>query len=83
MVPPPYGKLATYAGYVYHPGWYKRWFLADVPGWHILQYYCNGWSDYAYIFVYSSGGYWANPAPNPIPNKQPNPYPYPHGQVRE
>ncbi len=77
--PPPYGNLiTTYAGYVYHPGWYKRWFIADVPGWHILQYYCNGWSNYVYIYVYGSGGYWVNPTPNPSP--QPYPYPYPYGQ---
>lgn len=43
---------AQHAGYVSYPGWYKRWFYADVPGWHILQYYCNGWSNYIYIYVY-------------------------------
>ena len=80
--PPPYGNLiTTYAGYVYHPGWYKRWFIADVPGWHILQYYCNGWSNYAYIYVYGSGGYWVNPTPNPSPQPYPYPYPYEQGQI--
>ncbi len=77
--PQPYGNLVTtYAGYVYQPGWYKRWFIADVPGWHILQYYCNGWSNYAYIYVYGSGsgGYYPTPSPGP----QPYPYPYPYGQ---
>ncbi len=77
--PPPSGNLVTkYAGYVYYPGWYKRWFFADVPGWHILQYYCNGWSNYAYVYVYGPSGYWVNPTPNPSP--QPYPYPYPYGQ---
>ncbi len=72
----PNGMLdTTFAGYVYSPGWYKRWFFADVPGWHILQYYCNGWSNYAYIYVYGPSGYWVNPTPNP----QPTPYPYPYG----
>jgi len=53
----PNGMLDTqYAGSVNYPGWYKRWFFADVPGWHILQYYCNGWSNYAYIYVYGPGG---------------------------
>jgi len=76
---PPNGMLITkYAGYVYYPGWYKRWFFADVPGWHILQYYCNGWSNYAYVYVYGPGGYWVNPTPNPSP--QPYTYPYPYGQ---
>ena len=77
--PQPYGNLVTtYAGYVYQPGWYKRWIIADVPGWHILQYYCNGWSNYAYSYVYGSGsgGYYPTPSPGP----QPYPYPYPYGQ---
>jgi hypothetical protein len=43
---------AQHAGYVSYPGWYKQWFYADVPGWHVLQYYCNGWSNYIYIYVY-------------------------------
>jgi hypothetical protein len=71
----PTGMLDTqYAGYIYYPGWYKKWFLADTPGWHILQYYCNGWSNYAYIYVNGPGGYWVNP--NPSPNPLPYPYPY-------
>jgi hypothetical protein len=73
----PSGALDTqYAGSVYSPGWYKRWFFADVPGWHILQYYCKGWSNYAYIYVYGPSGYWVDPTPNP----EPVPYPYPYGQ---
>jgi hypothetical protein len=74
----PNGMLDTnFAGSVYYPGWYKRWFFADVPGWHILQYYCNGWSNYAYIYVYGPSGYWVNPTPNPTPTPYPYPYPYP------
>ncbi|MDD1753135.1 MAG: hypothetical protein LUQ38_08625 [Methanotrichaceae archaeon] len=65
----PNGLLDTnYAGNIYSPGWYKRWFFADVPGWHILQYYCTGWSNYAYIYVYGPD-YWANPKPVPNPEK--------------
>jgi hypothetical protein len=76
----PSGMLDTqYAGYVYSPGWYKRWFFADVPGWHILQYHCNGWSNYAYIYVYGPGGYWVNP--NPSPDPVPYPYPYWDSQI--
>jgi len=72
----PNGMLDTnYAGTSYSPNWYKRWFYADAPGWHILQYYCNGWSNYVYIYVnsYGGGGYTPNPSPYP------NPYPYPYG----
>jgi hypothetical protein len=63
----------NHAGYAYYPGWFKRWFFADVPGWHILQFYCNGWSNYVYIYVYSSGNYnyWVSPGnpygPTPLP----------------
>jgi hypothetical protein len=72
----PNGMLDTkYAGYSYSPGWYKRWFFADVPGWHILQYYCNGWSNYAYIYVYSP--YWTYPNPAPYTYSY-GPYDYPH-----
>ncbi|VVB71700.1 Uncharacterised protein [uncultured archaeon] len=76
----PNGMLDTqYAGNVYYPGWYKRWFFADTPGWHILQYYCGGWSNYAYIYVNGPGGYWVNPYPSSY--SSPNPYPYSQGQV--
>jgi len=62
----PSGSLETnYAGYMYSPDWYKRWFVADTPGWHILQYYCKGWSNYAYIYVYGSSG-GVSPAPTPM-----------------
>jgi len=65
----PNGRLDTnYAGDIYYPGWYEGWFLADVPGWHILQYYCNGWSNYAYVYVYGPD-YWMNPlTPESIPS---------------
>jgi hypothetical protein len=71
----PSGMLDTnFAGFANYPGWYKRWFFADTPGWHILQYYCNGWSNYAYIYVSGPGSYWVNP--NPSPDPMPYPYPY-------
>jgi hypothetical protein len=73
----PNGRLDTkYAGNVYYPGWYKRWFYADVPGWHILQYYCNGWSNYAYIYVYGSYPTTSYPPTSYQPATQPYPYPY-------
>ena len=76
----PSGSLDTnYAGNVYYPGWYKRWFFADVPGWHILQFYCNGWSNYAYIYV-SGPSYWVNPNPGPSPSPYPYPYPYSYNE---
>ncbi len=66
----PMETRATYLGYSY-PGWFKRWFFGDVPGWHILQYYCSGWSNYVYIYVYGPGSYWVSPYPGqgiqPIP----------------
>jgi len=64
----------NYAGHVDHPGWFKWRFFADVPGWHILQFYCNGWSNYVYIYVYGSGNYeyWVSP-PNPF---SPTPLPF-------
>ena len=38
----PNGELSVkYLGYS-SAGWNKKWFNGDVPGWHILQYYCNG-----------------------------------------
>lgn len=54
----PNGQLdAKYLGYSY-PGWNKRWFNGDTPGWHILQYYSGGWSNYIYIYVF---GWESNP----------------------
>jgi hypothetical protein len=76
----PSGMLDTqYAGYIYNPGWYKRWFFADTPGWHVLQYNCGGWSNYAYIYVYGQNSYWVNP--NPAYDPSPYPYPYWDSQI--
>jgi len=62
----PNGQLEVqYLGAIYYQGWYKRWFFADFPGWHILQYYCNGWSNYAYVYVNGPSGYWVDRNPNP------------------
>ncbi|WP_296607999.1 hypothetical protein [Methanothrix sp.] len=36
------------------PGFKRGWFYGDSPGWHILSYYCNGWSNYVYIYVWPS-----------------------------
>lgn len=33
-------------------GWYQTWFKANNPGWHILSYHCNDWSNYIYIYVW-------------------------------
>ncbi|MHC1631399.1 MAG: hypothetical protein ACXQT4_03775 [Methanotrichaceae archaeon] len=33
-------------------GWCPTWFRSDKPGWHLLCYYCNDWSNYIYIYVY-------------------------------
>ncbi|VVB67864.1 Uncharacterised protein [uncultured archaeon] len=33
-------------------GWFQTWFMGDTPGWHILSYYCNDWSNYIYIYVW-------------------------------
>ena len=33
-------------------GWYQTWFRGNNPGWHILSYYCNDWSNYVYIYVW-------------------------------
>jgi hypothetical protein len=45
-------------------GWQKKWFNADTPGWHILQYHSRGWSNYIYIYVYAaSSGRWIDQRP--------------------
>ncbi len=36
------------------PGFKRGWFHGDAPGWHIICYYCNGWSNYVYIYVWPS-----------------------------
>jgi len=33
-------------------GWYQTWFMGNKPGWHILSYYNNDWSNYVYIYVW-------------------------------
>ncbi len=33
-------------------GWYQTWFRGNLPGWHILSYYSNDWSNYVYIYVW-------------------------------
>jgi len=67
----PSGYLdVQYLGFA-NPGWHKRWFQGDTPGWHILQYYCNGWSNYIYIYVYGWG-----PIPGPSPSPAPSPGPW-------
>jgi hypothetical protein len=69
----PNGRLVTQYIGNFFPGWYKGWFYGDAPGWHIMQYFCNGWSNYIYIYVYPYGNYnnyrtsIYNPAPSPIP----------------
>jgi hypothetical protein len=36
------------------PGWCQTWFIGNKPGWHVLSYYCNDWSNYVYIYVWPS-----------------------------
>lgn len=33
-------------------GWHQTWFKGNKPGWHILSYHCNDWSNYIYIYVW-------------------------------
>ena len=57
----PNGQLSVnYLG-ISSAGWQKKWFNGDTPGWHILQYYSEGWSNYIYIYVY--GGSLASSDP--------------------
>lgn len=35
-------------------GWYSTWFRGDKPGWHILSYFSNDWSNYIYVYVLST-----------------------------
>jgi hypothetical protein len=60
----PSGKLSVnYLGYS-SGGWQKKWFYAETSGWHILQYYSSGWSNYIYIYVYGiSSGRWIDQGP--------------------
>lgn len=51
----PNGRLESkYLASIRYPGWQKMWFSGDAAGWHILQYHCNGWSNYIYVYVYGS-----------------------------
>ncbi len=73
----PDGRLVTqYLTNVPYPSWHKLWFYGDAPGWHILQYYCSGWSNYIYVYVYSSP-YYPQPSPSPYPPESYPPYPTP------
>lgn len=60
----PSGSLSVnYLGYA-SIGWQKKWFNGDTPGWHILQFYSKGWSNYIYIYVYGkSSGQWTDLGP--------------------
>ncbi|MCX6679108.1 MAG: hypothetical protein NTX42_01895 [Methanothrix sp.] len=60
----PSGQLSVnYLG-IASRGWQKKWFNADTPGWHILQYHSRGWSNYIYIYVYpASSGRWTDQGP--------------------
>lgn len=60
----PNGQLSVnYLG-IASAGWQKKWFNGDTPGWHILQYYSQGWSNYIYIYVYGGGsGYLTSQGP--------------------
>ena len=33
-------------------GWYQTIFTSNKPGWHILSYWCNDWSNYIYVYVW-------------------------------
>jgi hypothetical protein len=58
----PDGRLVTqYLANVPYPSWQKMWFYGDAPGWHTLQYYCNGWSNYIYVYVYGSTTLYPQP----------------------
>jgi hypothetical protein len=53
----------NYLGYA-SVGWQKKWFNGDTPGWHILQFYSRGWSNYIYIYVSGkSSGQWTDLGP--------------------
>ena len=79
----PDGRLVTdYPAYVQYPGWQKMWFNGDAPGWHTLQYYCNGWSNYIYVYVYGQPYYPPyNPGYYPPSPSPPNPEPGCNAQI--
>ncbi|NPV62569.1 MAG: hypothetical protein HPY61_08050 [Methanotrichaceae archaeon] len=35
-------------------GWHMTWFRGNKPGWYVLSYHCNDWSNYVYIYVWPS-----------------------------
>lgn len=35
-------------------GWCSTWFRGNKPGWHILSYFSNDWSNYIYVYVWST-----------------------------
>jgi hypothetical protein len=35
-------------------GWQQTVFRGDSPGWHLLLYYCEDWSNWVYIYVWPS-----------------------------
>jgi hypothetical protein len=73
----PSGRLVSqYLSNVRYPGWQKMWFYGDAAGWHTLQYYCSGWSNYIYVYVYGSP-YYPGPSPTPSPPSPYPPTPYP------
>lgn len=63
----PNGRLVSqYIANIPYPSWKKMWFYGDATGWHTLQYYCNGWSNYIYVYVYSTSSVPGQvPAPKP------------------
>ncbi|MGA9100020.1 MAG: hypothetical protein WB392_13930 [Methanotrichaceae archaeon] len=68
----PNGRLVSqYLTNIRSPSWQKMWFNGDATGWHTLQYYCSGWSNYIYIYVYGS----YTPTPTPPSPYPPSPYP--------
>jgi len=75
----PDGRLvSSYLAYISYPGWQKMWFYGDAVGWHTLQYYCNGWSNYIYVSVQGTAGPSSPypPAPtSPYPPVPTSPYP--------
>jgi hypothetical protein len=71
------------------PGWYKGWFCGDIPGWHILQYYCSGRSNYIYVYVnpyrirdYGNVVYKPPSYPEPTPMPE-YPAPMPFSKYRD
>lgn len=48
----PNGELSTqFMGNIANSGLQSLKFYGDLSGFHVLQYYCNGWSNYIYVYV--------------------------------